>query len=88
MTKEKKNFLRKFLIQNRESISSERRKEAEDKALEFLYHHLKDFKNILSYSSFNHEFPTWTLNEKLAGDKRLLLPLIDKDSLKIFQIKQ
>ena len=69
-----KEEVRKKLLELRQNISQERRKEARQSLLEVLYPHLQSFSRILSFASKEDEIDLWPLNSKLAKEGRLLCP--------------
>ena len=84
---DQKHSIRSLLKQIREQISKERRLEAKQALLEKLYPQLEPYQHILSFSSLPQEIDTRELNALLASQKRLLLPKIEGEFLRLFKVE-
>lgn len=69
-----KQAVREALKKRREALSTSRRKEASEKACDFLYKKTAGQPLVLSFASKEGEIDLWPLNDKLAKENRLLLP--------------
>ncbi len=78
-----KNKIRKHFIKIRNNISITRRAIAEKKASNLV---TLNFNKILSFSSKAKEINLWSLNKKLANEKRLLLPKIYENDFLIYEV--
>lgn len=78
-----KEILRRYYKAVRLSLSPSRRQEASNKAFESL---IAGSDTLLSFSSFGSEIDLTFLNQKLALQKRLLLPRVENQHLKIYQV--
>ena len=63
----------------RQTLSSLRRREARQEALETLSQALNGKGLVLSFASTNEELDLWPLNKLLAEEKRLALPKLTSD---------
>lgn len=76
-----KKFFRSHFLQKREAIGSVRREDAQSGIFSFF----SSFSGtIVSFASLIHEVDLWPLNEKLAEEKRLVLPRICGDELELY----
>ncbi|MBI3212135.1 MAG: 5-formyltetrahydrofolate cyclo-ligase [Simkania negevensis] len=71
-----KKELRKAFLEKRRNLSEERRRQAKELLLQDLLPRLSSFSNILSFASKKEEIDLSLLNQILAKEKRLLLPLV------------
>ncbi len=78
-----KNEIRKRIIKIRKKISFLRRSIAEKKTLKIATF---NYTNILSFASKPNEINLWKLNNTLAKEKRLCLPKIYNNQLKIYHV--
>jgi len=81
-----KNELRPLLLEKRRKIPFSRREAAEQNAFSILSLHLSSYFNVLSFASLPGEINLWKINEKLANEKRLLLPAVENKELKIYAV--
>ncbi len=81
-----KNRVREDLRTLRDTISPSRRKEAAAAADKYLQQMLQSYSCILSFASLPKEINLWPLNTSLAKEGRLLLPRIEGNDLKIYQV--
>lgn len=79
----RKSNLRTLMIELRNSLSLNRRKEASIKLLK-AFSEIEGF--LLSYDSFNGELETKELNAKLASFKKLVLPKIEGKTLGLYLV--
>lgn len=82
----KKNEIRLIMRQQRQQISFLRRSEAVQSILHQLPAVLKTHKLVLSYASFGDELCTQALNQLLLYSRKLVLPKVEKDSLRLFRV--
>ena len=73
--------------QLRDSLSEERRGLASQNATQSLKSHVSNGKMVLSYASFQSELCLWEFNTWLCEKERLVLPLVERDQLRLFHIK-
>ncbi len=81
-----KQLLRREWRIKRQSVSRERRKEAEDHAFEDLQQRLSKNDQVLSFASFSCEFSTKKINKHLGEQKQLFLPKINGERLDIYSV--
>lgn len=81
-----KAYYRKMLLKRRGEISSSRREEATENALEKVLKLSSGHRYVLSFASFRDELNTWPINKMLAKQGRLLLPRISGLELQIFKV--
>ncbi len=81
-----KQALRHKLKKIRSTLPESRRKSSRNALLNHMLPALSGYDFILSFASFRHEIDTTFLNLFLASNKRLLLPTVEKNKLRIFQI--
>lgn len=81
-----KYFLRITLKEMRNLLTLQRREEATCSLTTQLLPTLSHYPSILSFVSFGSEINTSSLNHALASEKRLLLPKMEGNSLKIFRV--
>ncbi|MBN2479756.1 MAG: 5-formyltetrahydrofolate cyclo-ligase [Parachlamydiales bacterium] len=79
-----KSDLRKKFLKIRNGISLTRRAIAEKKIKKLAS---LNFKNVLSFASKAKEINLWSLNKKLASEKRCFLPKVFKNELRIYKIE-
>jgi 5-formyltetrahydrofolate cyclo-ligase len=84
--KKKKEELREQLKRIRAEITTDHRQKAADHALLALTGFLLHHTFVLSFASFGTEFDTWPINQLLAQENRLLLPRVEKNKMRIFQV--
>lgn len=75
-----------MLADKRGQISDNRRSFAQASLLTQLYPQLASYRCILSFCSFSHEIDTFSLNYRLASEKRLHLPRINGEQLQLFYV--
>lgn len=66
------------------TLSAKRKEASSHHAVEQLKDRLKEFRYVLSFTSFGHEINLWPLNASLAKQKKLCLP---HDSFKLFLVQ-
>jgi len=71
----------------RQMISANRKNEASQSACEALYHTTLSFNYVLSFASFGSEINLNPFNEKLAYEKRLILPRTTEESIQLFLVE-
>jgi len=81
-----KTELRKTYWVRRERISDSRREAASKGAFHILNHSLRSYEMVLSFASFGKELDLWKLNQKLAEEKRLALPYVQKEQLVAYRV--
>jgi 5-formyltetrahydrofolate cyclo-ligase len=81
-----KSDLRKFLTKKRNEISLERKREAAEELSKSLPKQLPE-DYILSFASLPEEIDLWDLNQRLAQEKRLLLPKREGDVLEAYFVE-
>src|ERR1700722_20106889 len=81
-----KPFYRSHFRKVRSALSSERRAEAAQNALDHLSSALKPHQYVLSFVSLLDEIDLTLLNARLASEKRLLLPKTSGHFLKILAV--
>jgi len=81
-----KELLRKELLLLRNTLSLQRRKEAERNCCESLLPLLFSYSYILSFASFSQEINLWPLNGVLCRQKKLLLPRIEKEDITVYKV--
>lgn len=81
-----KHELRLIMRQQRQRISCLRRDEAVQNILYQLPAVLETHKLVLSYASFGDELCTKALNQFLLRSRKLVLPKVEKDSLRLFRV--
>lgn len=86
MSFENKQQCRFYLRKKRATISEARRKQASQLALDCLEKLSSSAIWVLSYASFGTELDLWRTNEKLAKAGKLVLPQVELDNLRLFQI--
>jgi 5-formyltetrahydrofolate cyclo-ligase len=86
MIQSRKKILRDSFRTLLRTLSPERRKEAALSAYSALLSKLHDYKKILSFASLPLEINLWPLIERLAQEKRLLLPKITQEELTVFWV--
>ncbi|GAB4194369.1 MAG: 5-formyltetrahydrofolate cyclo-ligase [Simkaniaceae bacterium] len=84
--KEKKEWLRKEFRIMRKNLSSQRKKEAAQKACQFLIQKTERFSAVCSFESHHEEIDLTKLNLHLANKGKLLLPKIKGRSLQAYII--
>lgn len=83
---EEKNKIRSLLKEKRKGLSAERRREGAQNLLHALLPLVKSGL-ILSFASFQDETDLWPLNERLAKQKQLVLPLMLREKLLLYLVK-
>ena len=86
LASQKKRF-REIFQKKREALSSEERFQAKKSLANNLFPQLEKYDFILSFCSFSTEIDTLDLNIFLSKRKKLLLPLIVKNEMHIFFVK-
>lgn len=86
MNKESKNYLRTIFLKRRKEISDSRRFQASSKATDFLMELVKDVPVVASFASLPYEINLWPINHLLAKQKKLVLPTVIGNELKLFAV--
>lgn len=81
-----KQLIRTALRQQRDSLSSTRREEAETAGTEHILDFAASFDQVISYDSFGSEFSTKKINRGLIGMKKLFLPFVTETGLVIYRV--
>lgn len=81
-----KESIRQIMRSKRDHLSQERRDSAHKEGFSPILSLIQDKQLILSYSSFGSEFDMDAINQRLAKEGRLTLPLIKKDHLKAYLV--
>ena len=82
-----KKRIRDKILKKIKQISGHRKKEAFKLLIEDFLPRLEGKKMVLSFSSTKQEINTQPFNEVLALQRRLLLPRVENNDLKIFKIE-
>lgn len=83
-----KEALRLFWKKKRADIPAHRKKEAFESAYNAISRISKRHHYVLSYASFGEEFDTKKINKQLAHNRKLLLPKVNKNQLKIYHVTE
>jgi 5-formyltetrahydrofolate cyclo-ligase len=87
MDYQSKVIARQELLKKIKQISSQRKEEAAKKMHDVLLEELEKYDNILSFCSTDNEIDTAPLNKVLSKQKRLLLPKVEENSLRLFWVE-
>ncbi len=78
--------IRRLMRMQRDALSKRRRRQAKEKAINALLSAVPKSGCILSYASFGSELCTWDFNFLLAKEKRLVLPRVAKECLRLYRV--
>lgn len=81
-----KQNLRKYYLARCAQLSLSRKSQAAHDLFEMMCPIVSDCKSVLSFYNFKEEINLLLLNEYLAKEGKLLLPRMENDTLRIFQI--
>lgn len=83
-----KSKVRKKLLEDRNAIPLVKKKEASSQACSFFLTYTESFNTVVSFAAMDQEINLDSLNKLLAQQKKLILPRISHDHLKLYKVEQ